>query len=107
MREDANLAAVDGAEAGDDAVAGNFLVGHFEIDNAMGLELIELDERAAIEQKFDSLARGHAPRFTLLFKPIRAAAKFRAARQFLHPVEVFFKSHVANVQVRMAAHSLA
>ena len=93
VREDADLASVDGAEAGHHAVAGNLLARHFEVGDAMRLELVELDERAAIEQCVDALARGQAARFALLREAFRAAAEFGEARHFLHPVDVFFKTH--------------
>ena len=44
LREDEDLAAVDGAVAGDDAVAEDLLLLHAEVGAAVGDELVELDE---------------------------------------------------------------
>ena len=79
VREHADLAAVDGAEAGHHAVAGNLLARHVEVGDAMRLELVELDERAAIEQELDTFARGHAAVLFLLCEAFRAAAEFGEA----------------------------
>ena len=56
LREREDLASVDQAVAGDDAVAGNDLFGHPEIEAAMGDELVDFLERAGIEQEVDPLA---------------------------------------------------
>ncbi len=53
------------AVAGDDAVAGNAFLFHPEVGAAMGLELVELDERAGVEQELDPLAGGHFARLAL------------------------------------------
>ena len=58
LGEDAHLAAVDGAVAGDDAVAVGAAVGHGEVLAAVPGQLVELGERARVEQLLDALARG-------------------------------------------------
>ena len=103
VREHADLAPVDGAEAGHHAVAGNLLARHVEVGDAMRFELVELDERAAIEQEIDPLARGHAAGFALFLEAFRAAAEFGEARHFLHPVDVFFKTHAPNFRAEGVA----
>ena len=51
LGEDAHEPAVDAAEAGDDAVAGDLLVGHAEVEAAVLDELVELLEGALVEQR--------------------------------------------------------
>ena len=65
----------------------------------MGFELVELDERAAVEQKLDPFARGHPPVLALLFEPLLAAAAFGLARESIHPLDVFFKPHASNYPI--------
>ena len=93
--EDADLASVDRAVAGHHAVAGNLLARHVEVGDAMRFELVELDERAAIEQELDALARRHAALCALLLEAFRAAGRFGVARQFLQSFEIFFKAHLS------------
>ena len=50
LRERKHLASVDQTMAGDEAVAGNELPGHAEVETAMGDELIEFFERTWVEQ---------------------------------------------------------
>ena len=95
VAEDADLAAVDSAVAGHDAIAGNFFLGHVEVGDSMRLELVELDERAAVEQKLDPLARGHAPLCALLLDAILAAGGLGLARELLNSFEIFFKTHLS------------
>src|SRR5215469_15910568 len=56
-------------------------------------ELVQFDERAAIEQEFDTLAGRHPAVGTLPFEPFFAAAKLGLARQFMNLIDVFLKSH--------------
>src|SRR5579875_795911 len=93
LGKDADLAAVDRAVAGDDAVAGDTAAFHPEIEAAMGLELVQFDEGSRVKQKVDALARGHPAVLALLFQALLAPAQFGLARQLLHPLYVFFKSH--------------
>ena len=58
LRVDGDLAAVDGAGAGDDRVAVRPLLLHAERVGAVAHELVELDERALVEQLLDALAGG-------------------------------------------------
>ncbi len=93
LREDADLASLDGAVAGDHAVARDAPLVHPEVVAAMGLELVELDEGAAVEQEFDPLARGQAARLALAALPIFAAAQLRLARKLAHPFDIFLNAH--------------
>ena len=58
LRIDEDGAAIDGAVAGDEAVAGDALLVHVEIGGAMGDELVRLFEGAGVEQQLDALAGG-------------------------------------------------
>ncbi len=58
LGEHEHRAPVDGAPAGDDAVAGNARLLHAEIGRAVLDEHVELLERAVVEQKLDALAGG-------------------------------------------------
>src|SRR6185436_12961325 len=58
LRERVDEPALHGPVAGDDAVAGDALLVHVEVHRAMDDELVELLERARIEQQRDALARG-------------------------------------------------
>ena len=66
LGEDRDRPAVDGAVAGDDAVAERALVVHAEVGRPVAGELVELGERARVQQRLDPLARGHLPRGVLL-----------------------------------------
>ena len=66
LREHADLAAVDGAEAGDHAVAVGTLLLQPEAGRAVPGELVELDERALVEERLDPLAGGLAALLVLL-----------------------------------------
>ena len=58
LAEDAHVAAVDGAVAGDDAVAEGPLLIEAEVGAAVSGQRVEFDERALVEQRVDPLARG-------------------------------------------------
>src|SRR5699024_3223382 len=60
LGEDADLAAVDGAPAGDDAVGGRALVAQAECGGAVAGELIGFDEGGLIEHVIKSFTRGEA-----------------------------------------------
>ena len=66
---------------------------HPEVVAAMGLELVEFDEGAAVEQEFDPLARGQTARLALAALPILAAAQLRLARKLVHPFDIFLNAH--------------
>ena len=84
LREGVDRPAVDAAGAGDDAVAGNrrCLV-HAEVAAAVRDELVDLLERAGIEQQIDPLARGELAAVVLLLQPRFAAAQLGAALEIL------------------------
>jgi len=65
--------------AGDDAVAGNDLILHAEVDAAMGDELVHFLERARVEQQFDALARRQLAGVVVPLEPLVAAAQLGAA----------------------------
>src|SRR3546814_11945738 len=58
LAEDIDEAAIDRPRSGDDAVAGDFLVLHPEIDAIMFDIGVELLERSLVEQPVESFARG-------------------------------------------------
>src|SRR6185312_10337659 len=58
LAEHIGHAAVDGAPAGDHAIAGDDGFGHAELDRPVGDEHVVFLERARIEQHFEPLARG-------------------------------------------------
>src|SRR6185436_14028996 len=67
LGEHAHAAAVDGAVAGDDGVAGGPVLLEAELVLAMAHEGVELLERAGVEELLDALARRVlAPRMLLL-----------------------------------------
>src|SRR5262249_57581772 len=74
LRKDVDEPAVHLAVPGDDSVAEDLPFLHAEIRAAMGLELVDLDEGARIEQRFDALASCELPGFVLLADAILAAA---------------------------------
>ncbi len=83
-------AAVDGAEAGDHAVAGDVGLLHAEIGRAVLDEHVELLERAAVHQKLDALARGELAALVLRLDAGVAAALARADAAVFEPVENVF-----------------
>ena len=73
LREHADLAAVDGAVAGDHAVAVRAVLLQAEVGRPVPGQLVQLDERARVEQHLDPLAGGLlAPGVLLLDRPRRA-----------------------------------
>jgi hypothetical protein len=84
-------AAVDGAPAGDHAVAGDLAPLHAEIDAAMLDIHVELLEGALVEQQLEPLPRGELAAGMLGFDALRAAAfprpsppDFKLFQDFLH-----------------------
>ena len=72
MGEEEDLAAVDPAVAGHDAIAGDLLVPHPERLRAVDGKGVELGERSRVDEQLDPLARGQLSLRVLLL--IRVAA---------------------------------
>ena len=87
LGEDEGLAAVDGAPAGDDAVAGHLVLLHAEFGRAVLDEHVELLERALVEQKLDALAGGQFAAGVLRLDALLAAAELGARAPFLKGVQ--------------------
>ncbi len=78
LGEHEGLAAVDGAPAGDHAIARHLGLFHAELDRAMLHEHVEFLERALVEQKLDALPRGQLAAAVLRLDPLLAAPQFGA-----------------------------
>ena len=85
LGEHADLAAVDGAVAGDHAVAVRPALLQAERRRAVPGQLVELDERALVEEQLDPLAGGLAALGVLLLDRLRRAGVHRLVEP---PVEV-------------------
>jgi hypothetical protein len=74
--------------AGDDAIAGDDLLRHPEVETTVGDELVDLFEGTAVEQQVDALARGQLARLTLAAQPFFAApelgASIEVGESFVH-----------------------
>lgn len=81
------------AVAGYDAVSGHFLFIHAEIGYARFGERVYFHERAAVEEIFEALARGHFARRVLLLHPCRAAARFVSGAFILKRLYTFRFPH--------------
>ena len=90
LGEHKGLAAVDGAPAGDDAVARHLGLVHAEFDRAMLDEHVELLERALVEQQFDALPRGQLAAGVLRLDALLAAAELGAGAALLEGVQDVF-----------------
>ncbi len=77
LREHVDDAAIDRAPAGDDAVAGDFVVLHAELGGAVLDEHVELLERAFVEQQLHALARGELALGVLRRHALLAPARTR------------------------------
>src|SRR5262249_14994712 len=75
LAEDKDQPAVDGAVAGDHAVAGHRLPLHAEVSTAVALEHIPFLEGIGVEQQLDALAGGELALGVLRGNPFRAAAQ--------------------------------
>src|SRR5258705_7733061 len=82
-----SLAAVDGAPAGDDAVAGNLVLLHAEFGRAVLDEHVELLERALVEQKLNALPRGQFPASVLRLDAFFAAPELGAGAPLLEGIQ--------------------
>jgi hypothetical protein len=81
LAEDIDLAAVDGAPAGNDAVARHLLLRHAEIGGAVGDVHVVFFEGAFIEQHVDALARRQLALAMLGIDALLAAAEPGLARR--------------------------
>src|SRR6185503_8849811 len=91
---------VDRAPAGDHAVARDPLLLHPEVGAAMGDELVDLGERAGVEEHVDPLARRELSGLVLLVDPGFSAARFGflvAALQLLELLIVGGRRHAGLV----------
>ena len=70
-------AALDPSRAGDNAVAGNDLLVHAEVEAAVGDEFVDFVEAPGIEEEIDPLTRRELSGVVLPFQPIVAAAAHR------------------------------
>src|SRR6185437_8333687 len=105
LGEQVDGAAVDRAPAGDDAVAGDFLLLHAEFGRAVLDEHVELLERALVEQQFDALARGQFASAVLGRDALFAAAQTGLAAPLFEPVEdVFHAPCPYGIRLRNAYH---
>jgi hypothetical protein len=66
---------MDPAGARDDAVAGDPLAGHVEVVALVDHELVDLDERAGVEQELEPLARGLLAGLVLAANALGAAGE--------------------------------
>src|SRR6185437_6738404 len=87
LGEDEGLPAVDGAPAGDDAIARHPGLLHAEFDRAVLDEHVELLERALVEQELDPLAGRQFAAGMLRIDALYAAAKLGARAPFLEGVQ--------------------
>ena len=90
LGEDEDRAAVDGAPAGDDAVAGDLDLLHAEIGRAVLDEHVELLEGALVEQKLDALAGRQLAAAVLRLDALLAAAEARLGAPLFKPFEHVF-----------------
>src|SRR5207247_6738025 len=86
LREDIDGAAVDPAEAGDDAVAHDPLVVRYELCRPRENERVELREGSFVEHQIDPLARRQLPLRVLLRDPLLSSPERRLRPHFLQPV---------------------
>ena len=78
---------MDAAVAGDDAVAGHDLLLHAEVLAAVRDQLVDLLERAGIEQPRHALAGGQLALLVLFLQPRFATAQFGEALAFAQPFD--------------------
>ena len=90
LGEHKGLAAVDGAPAGDDAVAGHLGLLHAEFHRAVLDEHVEFLERALVEQKLDALPRGQLAAGVLRLDALLAAAELGAGAPLFEGVQDVF-----------------
>ena len=76
LREHVHEATIDAAIAGDEAVTRRALRFHAEIMGLMANKLVELFERAFVEQQVDAFARAELALLVLAFAALCSAALF-------------------------------
>ena len=96
LREDEDAAAVDLAVAGDDGVAEEVLLVHAELGRAVDHQLVELLERARVEEDVDALAGGQLAALVLRFDALQAAAEASLILHLEESFEPFFVRHRAD-----------
>src|SRR5260370_25257994 len=106
VREEEHLAAVDGAVAGDDAVAGDLLLPHPERLGTVDGKGVELAKRPEVDEQLDPLAGGQLPFGMLLF--IRVAAPVHGiVLPLAQDVDLAFRGGGGRVLGRPGSHGLA
>ena len=85
LREGVDEAAIDAAVSGDDAVAGNDLIGHAEIAATVRDERVGFFEAVGIEQEGDAFAGRQLARLAVSAKAILASAGFGLAAHVRQP----------------------
>src|SRR5207248_1790719 len=88
LGEEEDLAAEDGAVAGDDRVTVRAIIGHPELDLAVTDIAVELDERAGVAELLGALAGEEATFLAALRDGLLAARVERLAAQLLEPREL-------------------
>src|SRR5579871_5706548 len=76
------------AIAGDDAIAGNLLVGEAEVGGAMGGEHVQFLKSARVEQQIEPLTRGEFALFVLRLDTFLAATQQRLFAQLMQFFEL-------------------
>ncbi len=93
LREGVHQAAANGAVAGDHAIAGNALFLHPEVGGSMDDELVELLERAGIEEEGDALPRRELAFVVLAVDAVLSASQLAFPFAALELVEPGFGGH--------------
>ncbi len=90
LGEHESLASVDGAPAGDDAVAGDLVLFHAEFGGAVLDKHVEFLERTLVEQQLDALPRGQLAAGVLRLDALFAAAELCAGAAFFEGIQDVF-----------------
>jgi hypothetical protein len=91
LREHVDQTAVDPARARDDAVAQDLAVAELEIAALVGLEAIELRERARIDQQVDALASRQLAPLVLRVDPILATTQLGLSIELVELLELLLE----------------
>src|SRR5262249_48958870 len=89
LSEDEDRTAVDASRAGDDPITRDLLLVHAEVVALMDHELVDLNERAGVEEQIEPLPRRLLPCLMLAPDPIFAAAQLGlrvTARELVEPL---------------------